>query len=150
MHNAPPIEHPRRLVIADDSPEMRWLVRAAVGDRFAEVIEASDGRQLLWTLLRLFMTERDRGPDLVVITDLCMPGYDGLAVLDAWTELACDVPLIVITAFPSVPVRARAQQLGALVLAKPFSTATLRHLIGQVIDRTGARTGAKTPPPLAT
>ena len=134
-------ERPRRLVVADDSPEMRGLVRAAVGDQFAEVVEVGDGRQLMWTLLQLFMTARDQAPEIVVITDFCMPTYDGLAVLDAWTELECDIPLIIITAFPSAHVHARAQELGAIVLAKPFSIAALRRLIGEIIDRRAA------PPP---
>jgi CheY-like chemotaxis protein len=123
-----------RLLIADDSPEMRWLVRASVGDRFATVIETVDGRQLMWTLLRLFTQAPAEVSDLVVITDLCMPAYDGLAVLEAWRELACDVPMILLTAFPSATVRARAEDLGAFVLAKPFQAATLRLLVGGILD----------------
>jgi len=133
----PQAERPRRLVIADDSSEMRWLVRAAVGDQFSDVVEVSDGRQLLWTLLRLFVKQGDRDPEIVVITDFCMPTYDGLAVLDAWTELQSDSPSILMTAFPSALVHARAEQLGAVVLAKPFSTAALRRLIGELTDPRG-------------
>jgi two-component system response regulator AtoC len=140
----PRTEHPR-LVIADDSSEIRWLVRATVGEQFAEVVEVSDGRQLMWTLLQLFMSARDQVPEIVVITDVCMPTYDGLAVLDAWTELGCDVPLIIITAFPSALVHARAQELGAIVLAKPFSTAALRRLIGEIIVRRTATSWAPLP-----
>lgn len=148
--STPRSEPAHRLVIADDSPEMRWLVRAAVGDRFADVVEVGDGRQLMWTLLQLFMKERDRIPEIVVITDLCMPTYDGLAVLDAWTELACEVPWVLITAFPSALVHARAQEIGATVLAKPFSTAVLRRLIGELLDRGGARGDEKVSLPLPT
>jgi CheY-like chemotaxis protein len=125
---------------------MRWLVRVAVGGQFADVVEAGDGRELLWTLLRLFMKQRERVPELVVITDLCMPAYDGLAVLDAWTELECQVPLIIITAYPSAFVHARARELGAFVLAKPFSTLALRQLIGEII----ARGDPRLEPPLTT
>jgi CheY-like chemotaxis protein len=117
----------RRLVIADDSAEMRWLVRSAIGDDFHEVVEAADGRELFWTLLRTSFVARDPEHDnLVVITDLCMPGYDGLEVLDAWRDLEHPVPTLLITAFPSDAVRARAKEIGVAVLAKPFSTAALR------------------------
>ena len=116
----------RRLVIADDSPEMRWLVRSAVGAEFAEVVEAADGRELFWELLR---SSRTHGENQVIVTDLCMPTYDGLEVLDAWLDLNPRVPTILITAFPSEAVRERAAQLGAVLLAKPFSTATLRAAV---------------------
>jgi len=117
---------PRRLVIADDSAEMRWLVRATIGSRFDDVVEAADGRALMWQLLRAsFHDQRD----LFVITDLAMPGYHGLDVLDAWRELERDAPTVVITAFPSLAVRERAARLGVVVLAKPFSTAALRATI---------------------
>jgi DNA-binding response OmpR family regulator len=119
-----------RLVIADDSPEMRALVRTAVGNEFAEVVEVADGRELLWTLLRSdFTTAPGRTPELVVITDLCMPAYDGLDVLDAWRDVARDVPTLLMTAYPSVAVHIRAARLGAFVLAKPFAPAALRGVV---------------------
>jgi len=125
-----------RLVIADDSAEMRWLVRVAVGAEFSEVVEAVDGRELLWTLLRASFAHDDaRASNLFVIADCAMPAYNGLDVLDAWREVERRAPTLVITAFPSDEVRARAAQLGIAVLAKPFSTATLR----QVIRELGAR-----------
>jgi CheY-like chemotaxis protein len=122
-----------RLVIADDSAEMRWLVRAAVGAEFGTVVEVADGRELFWQLLHSSFTADDgRGSNLFVIADVAMPAYNGLDVLDAWRELERRTPTIVITAFPSDDVRARAERLGAAVLAKPFSTAALRQMIRDV------------------
>ncbi|MBX3160145.1 MAG: response regulator [Deltaproteobacteria bacterium] len=117
-----------RLVIADDSAEMRWLVRTAVGQEFAEVVEAADGRELLWTLLRTELRSPEGPPD-VVVTDLYMPGYSGLDVIDAWRELHPANPWILITAFPDDAVARRAARLGATMLAKPFSTAQLRNAV---------------------
>lgn len=121
---------PRRLVIADDSPEMRAMVRSAIGKQFNEVVEAADGRELLWTLLRSSFA---RDGDLVIVTDLCMPAYDGLEVLDAWSDLEHRVPTILITAFPSDLVRTRAKELGIVLLGKPFSMGTLREALQEVI-----------------
>lgn len=128
---SPPAAAPirRRLLIADDSSEMRWLVRSAVGAEFAEVVEAADGRELFWELLRCSRTD---GENQVIVTDLCMPTYDGLEVLDAWLDLNPHVPTILITAYPSEAVRERAAQLGAVLLAKPFSTAMLRAAVCEV------------------
>lgn len=119
----------RRLVIADDSAEMRWLVRHAIGAEFREVIEAADGRALFWALLR---TSIVGGEDHVIVTDLCMPTYTGLEVLAAWRDIWPRVPTILITAFPSAAVHDHARQLGAVVLAKPFSTTALREVIREV------------------
>lgn len=115
---------------------MRWLVRTAIGDEFADVVEVSDGRALLWTLLRAsFAAAAGTAPALFVITDLSMPAYDGLAVLGAWRDVAPSVPLIIMTAHASAAVYLRAGELGAHVLAKPFPTAALRHLVRVITDR---------------
>ncbi|HSD87459.1 MAG TPA: response regulator [Kofleriaceae bacterium] len=120
----------RRLVIADDSPAMRWMVRSAVGAQFDEIVEASNGRELFWLLLHDSFASMQR--DLVVITDLVMPTYTGLDVLDAWDELEPRIPTILITAFPTETVRSRAEKLGVGLLAKPFTTMALRRALEQV------------------
>ena len=124
-----PSPRPQRLLIADDSPAMRTLVREAIGHRFSEVLEASDGRDLLWTLMRSEVSSHEHP---LVISDLCMPGYDGLDVLEAWRELYPTHPTILITAFPSDAVRERAARLDVVLLAKPFSTSALRRAIEEV------------------
>jgi CheY-like chemotaxis protein len=123
----------RKLVIADDSSEMRWFVRSAIGAEFREVVEAANGRELLWTLLRSRMTAaKDLDHRDLVITDLCMPAYDGLEVLDAWRDRERRVPTILITAFPSDEVRQKAKDMKVVVLAKPFSRAALRQALDEV------------------
>ncbi|MEO7732788.1 MAG: DNA-binding response regulator, partial [Kofleriaceae bacterium] len=61
-----------------------------------------------------------------------MPAYNGLDVLDAWDDQAA-IPTILMTAFPSDAVRARAAQLGVALLAKPFSLARLRRIVQDVL-----------------
>ena len=124
-----------RLVIADDSADMRSLVRFAVGADFTDIIEAADGRELFWTLLRSsFYDDHASGDHLVVITDLCMPAYDGLDVLDACEDLhpRLRVAMILMTAYPNEAVRARASALGVTLLPKPFSTSALRSALREV------------------
>jgi CheY-like chemotaxis protein len=123
----------RKIVIADDSPEMRWLVRSVVESDFDEVVEVADGRQLLWELLRSSFASNETATAAVIIADLAMPAYSGLDIIDVWRDLNPTTPTILITAFPSEAVRVRAAQLGAVVLAKPFSTSALRDVIGEAI-----------------
>lgn len=123
----------RRLLIADDSAEMREMLKQAVGTEFGDIIEAADGRELFWALLRsTFVTSGVRDDEIIVVIDVCMPLYDGLEVLDAWREFEHHVPAVVITAFPDATVQHRAERLGAVVLAKPFSPATLRQTLREV------------------
>ena len=120
----------RLLVIADDSPEMRYFVRSAIGDEFSEVVEVADGRELFMALLRSsFSQVKDCERERVIVTDLYMPTYDGFDVLDACQELDAGAKTVLITAFPSEAVRQRASELGAVLLAKPFSTAALRAVV---------------------
>jgi len=127
----------RRLVIADDSPEMRWLVRGAVGHRFDEIIDVSDGRALLGALLRSAdstgSTGSEDAPTDVLVSDATMPGYDSLEVIDAWRERHPAGRAVVLTASPDDEIRRRAAELGATVLEKPFSVSALRRSVDALI-----------------
>jgi DNA-binding NtrC family response regulator len=118
------------LVIADDSAEMRWLVRRILAPRFADITEAADGRELLWCVLQ-HVRERPRD-GLVIVADVCMPVYDGLDVLDACGELDYHVTPIVITSFPSLAVRARVAEIGGVLVPKPFAMGELRRAVESV------------------
>jgi len=119
-----------RLIIADDSADMRWLVRTTLQPEFPDVLEAADGRQLFSLLLRASFAPGSSEPAaLVLIVDVRMPVYDGLEVLDAWQDDELHIPVIVITSFPDDAVRAEVERLGAVLLPKPFTRATLRRVV---------------------
>lgn len=82
------------VVIADDDPGFRQVLRGCLAGIAAEVIEAADGEQAL--------TAVNEGTAGLVFADLDMPGMDGHSLIEA---LPPDVPAIVITglASPSVP-----------------------------------------------
>ena len=80
-----------RVVIADDHPMVRYGIAAVLAsvDDIELVGEASDGHELL----ALVATER---PD-VVLTDLAMPGMDGLSAVARLRVEHPDVPVLVLT-----------------------------------------------------
>lgn len=128
-----------RLIIADDSADMRALVRSTLTE-FPDVLEASDGRELFSLLLRASVVAGSSAPtDLVLIVDVRMPVYDGLEVLDAWQDDEPHAAVIVITSFPDDAVRAEVERLGAVLLAKPFSRATLRRVVKDAARRARQR-----------
>jgi len=84
-----------------------------------ECLTATDARRAL------AMLESER-PDLL-ITDLKMPGVDGMELLQRARELDAALPVIVITAFATVESAVAAVKQGAFdYLAKPFSVDQLR------------------------
>jgi DNA-binding NtrC family response regulator len=77
---------------------------------------------------------RTQRPDLV-ITDVRMPGIDGLEGLRMMREIAPGLPVIVMTAHGTSRTSIEAMLLGAFdYLAKPFELADLRALIARVVS----------------
>ncbi len=65
-----------------------------------------------------------------LITDLQMPGLDGLQLQDCVLRRGYRIPIIFITAFPKESARARAVDAGAVAfLTKPFDDLRLEHFI---------------------
>jgi DNA-binding response OmpR family regulator len=124
------------LVIADDDPDMRALVRSTLHQDFPNAVEVGNGRDLFWNLLCSSFAHKGESPhEMVVVADVRMPAYNGLDVLDAWQDGASDAPIVIITAFPDAEVRARVKRLGAALLPKPFTCAGLRAAVRHVARR---------------
>ena len=104
----------RSILIIDDEPLMRLSMMDALSAVGYEVQDASTGDEGIG----LF---RARRFDLVV-TDLRMPGSDGLQVVQACKESPTDTEVVVITAHGSVGTAVQAMKLGAFdYITKPFS-----------------------------
>jgi DNA-binding NtrC family response regulator len=66
----------------------------------------------------------------VVVSDLRMPGYDGLNIVATLRQNAPDVPVILITAFGTMATHVEAARLGAYaILDKPFDLDDLMSLV---------------------
>lgn len=125
-----PLRTPPRVLVAEDDPDMRALVGAALRKEGYEVIELADGARLLFCIVK-GVEYPEHAPDLVV-TDLRMPVTSGLRVLEAARELGCDVPFILFTAFGDGDTRAKAEEHGAHFLNKPFPLEALRAAVADV------------------
>lgn len=85
------MSRPVRIVVADDHPMFRFgLVAALAATPDVEVVgDAGDGRELLELL--------EQCPVDVVLSDLEMPGPDGIAVITELTSTRPDLPVILLT-----------------------------------------------------
>jgi DNA-binding response OmpR family regulator len=101
-----------RVLVVDDEPDIRELVRELLERAGHEVIEASDGNEGL----RVFFAER---PELVIL-DVSMPGMDGWQMLERIRELS-DVPVVMLTAKTTELDKVRGLRAGADdYITKPF------------------------------
>jgi FixJ family two-component response regulator len=70
-----------------------------------------------------------------LITDINMPGMDGLALQEELKRLGCAFPVIIMTAFPTPEARERAARLGATAfLTKPLDPDQLLECVKSARD----------------
>jgi len=121
---------PLRISIADDEPDMRDFLARILPRLGHEVVSAAEnGRQLVADCQRL-------APDLV-ITDVRMPGIDGLAAI-AEIRSARPVPVIVISAQTNPALLLDFLVGPTRFLTKPISGQTLQEAIAGLMVGNGA------------
>jgi PAS domain S-box-containing protein len=119
----------KRVLVADDNPAGRELVRESLMDHVSSIIEAADGREALDKI-------RETRPDLVLL-DIQMPEMDGYAVL---REIRSDPALqslrvVALTAFAMQGDRERALDAGFDdYLTKPVTVAKLKAQLESSLD----------------
>ena len=102
-----------RILIVDDEANARAALSEILRDEGYATETAADGFKALGKL-------EEFAPD-VVLTDLKMPGADGLTVIREARRLKADIPIIIITGFSSEASAIEAANLGvAGYLTKPF------------------------------
>ena len=102
-----------RVLVVDDEATIRDLLLKTLALAEYDVDLAPDGRS---AIERLRMVPYD-----LLITDLKMPGVDGLAVIREARRLKADIPVIIITGFSTEASAIEAVNLGVSgYLTKPF------------------------------
>jgi DNA-binding response OmpR family regulator len=118
----------RTILVVDDEPPLRELIRVSLGDRFA-FAEAGDADGA-WAEAQL------RRPDLVVL-DIMLPGRSGLELLrqfKADADLA-RVPVVVLSAWQSETDARDALDAGAdAFFAKPFAPDELARVVDVLLE----------------
>jgi len=110
--------------VIDDQAMMRDSLAAALRAQDHTVYAFGDAQEAL--------TDIRQRPFDVVITDLRLPGMDGIELLREMRRLGLDMPVVLMTAYASVPTAVEAMKLGAFdYLQKPFNP---EH-VGILIER---------------
>ena len=116
----------KRILIVDDEPSLRKVLRAHLGRAGYEVEAAEDGHAAVRSL-------EDEPFDLVV-SDLRMPGMDGMELLGWCRSRYPGLPVVLITAHGTVDSAVEAIKLGAYdYITKPFDQEELRTIIQRAL-----------------
>ena len=134
--NAPYADVPEILVV-DDDPALLRLMQLRLEGAGLRVRVADSGERAL----ALLAVKRPR----VVVTDLLMPGMDGMALFNAIRVENPALPVIILTAHGSIPEAVSAVKGGVFgFLAKPFDAPTLLTEIERALGAAGIPAGPTT------
>ena len=118
------------ILVVDDEPNYQIVLSELLRDEGYEVFTADSGTAALPIV-------RDTDLDLV-LSDMKMPGMDGIEFMRKIKEFNKELPVILITAFAEVEKAVEAMHLGAFTyLAKPFSNEQLLASIRKAIEHYG-------------
>ncbi len=116
-----------RILVADDDRSMCELLQAGLARRGFEVTWRTDAAEAL-----AVMSEGDFD---AIVTDLNMPGTNGLELCERVTANRPDVPVVVITAFGSLDTAVAAIRAGAYdFITKPFEMDVLRLTLNRAVQ----------------
>ena len=116
----------KTILVVDDEPVLRTIVREILHEEGYAVIEAPDGRVMLEIMAR-------QRPDLVLM-DVMMPGVDGR---EAYRQLRSrpehsDIPVVMMSA--AVPAHGLDPSIAGF-MAKPFDLNQLVEMVARLIGR---------------
>ena len=124
---------PAKILVADDEQNLRRVLVALLRRDGHEVVQAQNGNEAI---------ERLADVD-VVITDLRMPGADGMEVLRTASKNYPHLPVIMITAYGSVGQAVEAIKAGAFdYIEKPFEQDSIRTIVDKAIGQAAANRAA--------
>ncbi len=116
-----------KILVIDDDESLRRVLEYNLAQEGYAVLTAGSGEQGLELL-------RKEGADLVV-TDVRMPGMDGLQVLEGVRKVDPNIQVIILTAFGTIEMAVEAMRAGAFhYISKPFNRDELRLTIRKALQ----------------
>ena len=117
-----------KILLVDDEPNAIKVLSAILSDAGYDVIESQNGEKAI-----KMISKKDVD---VVITDLKMPGTDGMQLFDYLIENYPDVPVIFLTAYGTVETAVNAMTRGAFYyFIKPPDYLQLKSIIAKAVEQ---------------
>jgi Response regulator containing CheY-like receiver, AAA-type ATPase, and DNA-binding domains len=116
----------KKIWIVDDDKSIRWVLEKALQSNDIDIQTFSQPDAVLKRI-------NDEEPD-VVITDIRMPGMDGISLLDRIKKQSPNTPVIIMTAYSDLDRAVSAFQSGAFeYLSKPFDVDEVISLVKRAV-----------------
>jgi DNA-binding response OmpR family regulator/glycine cleavage system H lipoate-binding protein len=118
-------DNPKLLVVDDEEVICQACRRIFSPQGFQVEVNTDAGEGLNWA------TQRDYG---AILLDIKMPKMDGIQFLERLREKKPDVPVLIMTGYPSVPNAAAAIRLGAAdYVTKPFTPEEITRAVHRIV-----------------
>ena len=124
------------VLVVDDEPDVRKVVRMTLEKAGYDVIEAEDGEKAI--------EEIKKGENSIllnlIITDIRMPNMNGIDVINYYRKEWSSVPIIVLTGFPDLDMATTMLQHGVSdYLVKPVEAEKLRASVAKALSQKEVR-----------
>ena len=118
--------NPRRILVVDDEAKMRRLLEMTLQAMGHAAVQAADGVEALGLLAA--------EPYDLVLSDMRMPGLDGLGLLRNMRERGLETPVVMLTAHGTVESAVEAMKLGAVdYILRPFEMSTVELAVTRAL-----------------
>ncbi len=115
-----------RVLVADDEPSIRYVLRETLEDTGCEVVDVDDGDRAF--------EELAAGGFQLAFLDIRMPGQSGLELLEKLGPMGSDCAVVIVTAQNTFENAVEAMKRGALdYLVKPFGVGEVRALVEKAV-----------------
>ena len=130
--------HSDKIFVIDDDRSIRWVLEKALNAVNFPVVSFASAAEALQAI--------DRAEPAVVVTDIRMPGMDGLQLLQQINERYPQLPVIIMTAHSDLDSAVSAYKGGAFeYLAKPFDVDDAVALVSRALEARSRQTGDASP-----
>lgn len=125
------------IVLADDDPSIRLMVRHVLESEEYDIIEAADGLEAIKAV--------EKHHPALILLDAVMPGLDGFTTCEQIKDKGySDIPVIMITGLDDDASVERAYDVGAIdFITKPIKWAVLKHRVKSVVAKVVAERKVK-------
>ena len=128
--------HGKNVLVVDDDPHILEVLDARLASAGYCVSRAASGEEALESL--------KSGVADLVISDIRMPGMDGMRLLEFIEKLHPGLPMILLTAHGSIAGAVDAMKHGAVdYLTKPFDGRELLAKVASVMAKSGRKDGSR-------
>ena len=118
-----------RVLVVDDEANMRTILKGLLAREGYQVTSAADGQEAMAAL------ERSGGQFHAILSDLRMPGMDGMELLGQVVARYPGRPVVMVTAHGTVDTAVEAMKVGAFdFVTKPFDADQLRAVMRKAVN----------------